>query len=83
MNADATTTPNRLERIGRFGLRALRIAASTAAIVELLRSDWRGGLSAGGAWLLFVLVERRLGPVSEPAAGRPVQAQGDEPKSLP
>jgi hypothetical protein len=51
--------------------------------VELLRSDWRGGLSAGGAWLLFVLVERRLGPASDPAAGRPVQAQGDEPKSLP
>ena len=83
MTTDSSASASRLERIGRFGLRALRIAASTAAIVELLRSDWRGGLSAGGAWLLFVLVERRLGPVSESAADRPVQAQGDDPKSLP
>jgi hypothetical protein len=60
MRSDAATPPSRLEQLGRFGLRALRIAASTAAIVELLRSDWVGGLSAGGAWLLFVLVERRL-----------------------
>lgn len=83
MTTDSSASASRLERIGRFGLRALRIAASTAAIVELLRSDWRGGLSAGGAWLLFVLVERRLGPVSESAAARPIQAQGDDPKSLP
>lgn len=60
MRSDAATPPSRLEQLSRFGLRALRIAASTAAIVELLRSDWVGGLSAGGAWLLFVLVERRL-----------------------
>lgn len=60
MRSDAATPPSHLEQLGRFGLRALRIAASTAAIVELLRSDWVGGLSAGGAWLLFVLVERRL-----------------------
>ncbi len=60
MRSDAATPPSRLKQLGRFGLRALRIAASTAAIVELLRSDWVGGLSAGGAWLLFVLVERRL-----------------------
>jgi hypothetical protein len=50
----------RLEQLGRFGLRALRIGASTIAIVELLRSDWRGGLAASGAWLLFIQVERRL-----------------------
>jgi hypothetical protein len=40
----------------------LRITASTAALVELLRSDWFGGAAAAGAWLLFVQVERRLPP---------------------
>jgi len=49
-----------LQKLGRFGLRALRIAASTASIIELLRSDWTGGISAGVAWLVFVQVERRL-----------------------
>lgn len=43
----------------RFLLAALRIAASTIALVELLRSDWAGGISASVAWLLFVQVERR------------------------
>lgn len=56
--------PENLETLGRFLLRGLRIGASTVAVVELLRSDWNGGLSAGVAWLLFLLVERRLAPLS-------------------
>ena len=41
-----------------FLLRALRIAASITAIVELLRNDWvRGGLAAV-AWIVFSQVER-------------------------
>lgn len=40
-------------------LAGLRIAASTIALVELLRSDWAGGVSASLAWMLFVQVERR------------------------
>ena len=39
-------------------LRGLRIAASTVAIVELLRNHWTGGVLAGLAWLLFSQVER-------------------------
>ena len=39
-------------------LRALRITASTVAIVELLRSDWSGGVLATLAWLVFLQVER-------------------------
>jgi predicted DNA repair protein MutK len=35
-----------LEKLGRFLLRGLRIGASTVAVVELLRNDWIGGLSA-------------------------------------
>ena len=53
-----------MEKLGRFLLRGLRIGASTVAIVELLRSDWSGGLSAGVAWLVFVQVERRLASLS-------------------
>jgi len=44
-----------------FLLRALRIAASTAAIVELLRNDWAGGSLAALAWVVFLLVERLRG----------------------
>ena len=53
-----------LEKLGRFLLRGLRIGASTVSIVELLRSDWTGGISAGVAWLVFLQVERRLPPLS-------------------
>jgi hypothetical protein len=54
----------RLEQLGRFLLRGLRIGASTVSIVELLRNDWTGGISAGVAWLVFLQVERRLPPLT-------------------
>ena len=54
----------RLEKLGHFLLRGLRIGASTVSIVELLRSDWNAGISAGVAWLVFLQVERRLPPLS-------------------
>lgn len=58
-----TVTPSsRLDQIGRFLLRGLRIGASTVSLVELLRSDWTGGLSAALAWVVFLQVERRLPP---------------------
>ena len=50
---------HRLRQYSRFGLKALRIAASTLALVELLRSDWVAGAGASLAWFLFVQVERR------------------------
>jgi hypothetical protein len=56
---------DRLQQLGRFGLRALRIAASTVSLIELLRSEWTGGIAAGVAWLVFVQVERRLPPQQE------------------
>lgn len=52
------------EKLGRFLLRGLRIGASTVAVVELLRNDWTGGISAGVAWLVFLQVERRLPALS-------------------
>ena len=54
----------RMEQLGRFLLRGLRIGASTVSIVELLRSDWTAGISAGVAWLVFLQVERRLPALS-------------------
>jgi hypothetical protein len=57
--------PSNLEKAGRFLLRGLRIGASTISIVELLRSDWTGGISAGVAWLVFLQVERRLPPLTQ------------------
>ena len=59
-----TANATRLEQLGRFLLRGLRIGASTVSIVELLRNDWTGGLAAGVAWLVFLQVERRLPPLS-------------------
>ena len=56
---------DQLQQLGRFGLRALRIAASTVSLIELLRSEWTGGIAAGVAWLVFVQVERRLPPQQE------------------
>lgn len=55
---------SRMEKLGCFLLRGLRIGASTVSIVELLRSDWTAGISAGVAWLVFLQVERRLPPLS-------------------
>jgi len=52
-----------MEQLGRFLLRGLRIGASTISIIELLRNDWTGGISAGVAWLVFLQVERRLPPL--------------------
>ena len=49
-----------LEKLGRFLLRGLRIGASTMAVLELLRQDWPGGITAALAWLTFLQVERRL-----------------------
>ncbi len=59
------------QALGRFGLRALRITASTATLVELLRQEWGVGLSAALAWLLFLQVERRLVAHDEPAGTPP------------
>ena len=52
------------KKLGSFLLRDLRIGASTISIIELLRNDWTGGISAAVAWLVFLQVERRLAPSS-------------------
>ncbi len=54
MNKQTPARPSLQELL----LRILRIAASTVAIVELLRNNWLGGALATMAWLLFIQVER-------------------------
>jgi len=65
MTADQPARPALIKLI----LNALRIAASTAALVEALRSDWLGAGLAGLAWLVFLQVERsrRISSEKEPA----------------
>ena len=72
--------PSNLEKLGRFLLHGIRIGAITVSIVELLRNDWTGGISAGVAWLVFLQVERRLPPLSPeaedcPASNGPLPTQ--------
>ena len=55
MDQDTAATPS----LKQLLLRGLRIAASTVALVELLRSDWTGGGLATLAWFVFTQVERR------------------------
>ena len=62
-------SPSNLEKLGRFLLRGLRIGASTVSVVEVLRSDWTEGLTAGLAWLVFLQVERRLPPLLQEPEG--------------
>ena len=74
-----TVNRDTLEKLGRFLLRGLRIGASTVSIVELLRNDWTGGVSAGLAWLVFLQVERRLPPPEPGPKGSPSAALATAP----
>ena len=38
----------------RFGLRALRVTASTVAVVALVQEQWVPGISFGVTWLLLL-----------------------------
>ena len=40
--------------LARFGLRALRVTASTVAVVALVQEQWVPGFSFGVAWLLLI-----------------------------
>ena len=59
--------PSPALKLLRFGVRLLRVSASTVAVVALLRQQWlAGGLLALG-WLL-ILGAPRVFPQLEPAA---------------
>ena len=53
--------------MARFGIHALRIGASTAAVVELLRQQWISAACFTVAWLLAIQAQRHM-PVKPDAA---------------
>jgi len=44
--------------VARFVLRALRVTASTVAVVALAQAQWVPGVSFGVAWLLLLKAPR-------------------------
>jgi hypothetical protein len=60
--------------LARFTVRALRISASTVAIVALLRQQWLAGSCFAVAWLLILAAPRlfpALNEASPPASSSP------------
>lgn len=45
---------DRKASLARFGVRALRVTASTVAIVALLQQQWVAGVAFGATWLLIL-----------------------------
>jgi len=54
----------------RFGVRVLRIAASSLAVVALLQQQWLEGSSAALVWLLILALPRWF-PLLRAAAAPP------------
>ena len=57
----------------RFAVRAVRVSASTIAVVALLRQEWVAGAAFGVAWLLILGAPRLVPALQErerPWAGR-------------
>ena len=48
------------ETLSQPALKGLTIAASTVAVVELLKQDYSVGVSAAISWLLLVIASNRL-----------------------
>ena len=46
--------------LSKLALKGLTIAASTVAVVELLKQDYSVGISAAISWLLLVIASNRL-----------------------
>ncbi len=51
--------------LARFTVRALRISASTVAIVALLRQQWLAGACFAAAWLLILAAPRLFPALNE------------------
>ena len=51
---------NFLESLSKPTIKALTIAASTVAVVELLKQDYSIGISAAISWLLLVIASKKI-----------------------
>ena len=74
MGAMPAADPNgRKLALIRFALRAVRVSASTIAVVALLRQEWVAGAAFAVAWLLILGAPRLFPALQErerPWAGR-------------
>ncbi|MFM7312397.1 MAG: hypothetical protein ACKO0M_04390 [Cyanobium sp.] len=57
----------------RFPVRALRISASTIAVVTLLRQQWLAAAAAAVGWLLILGLPRRWPQLADNPAEGPGQ----------
>ncbi|MGB5136804.1 MAG: hypothetical protein WBN89_16725 [Prochlorococcaceae cyanobacterium] len=60
-------TSQRLARLGRYSIKALRIGASTAVVVEALRQHWIQAACFAAAWLLAIEAQRLAPEDPDPA----------------
>tara|TARA_B100001093_G_scaffold198309_1_gene190603 strand:- start:303 stop:476 length:174 start_codon:yes stop_codon:yes gene_type:complete len=51
---------NLFDSFSRPALKGLTIAASSVAVVELLRQDYSVGISASISWLLLLIASKRI-----------------------
>ena len=51
---------NFLESLSKPAIKALTIAASTVAVVELLKQDYSIGISAAISWLFLVIASKKI-----------------------
>ncbi len=51
---------NFFDTLSKPALKGLTIAASTVAVVELLKQDYSVGVSAAISWLLLVIASKRI-----------------------
>ena len=51
---------NFFETLSKPALKGLTIAASTVAVVELLKQDYSVGVSAALSWFLLVIASKRI-----------------------
>ncbi|MFY8149078.1 MAG: hypothetical protein ACOVNL_07655 [Prochlorococcaceae cyanobacterium] len=54
-------------RLAHFAVRALRITASTVALVALVRQQWIPAVCFGVGWLLILRAQRWMPPETDPA----------------
>jgi hypothetical protein len=65
--APVPSPPDRKLALIRFAVRAVRVSASTIAVVALLRQEWVAAGAFGVAWLLILGAPRLFPLLQDPA----------------
>lgn len=60
---------DRLRGLARFGVRALRVSASTIAVVALLRQNWIPAIAFAIVWVLILQAPRLFPLLAEGKEG--------------